>query len=116
MRSHHPGSAQPLVPEYRPGSCELIFIHLAHAHRKVAVADPAGATDMAVDRNIVWRISADQVDGFIAEKRRIGACLARIAANEFVTPEHPQVARLRSRGTLVPIGRDRVLDRGVRAI
>jgi hypothetical protein len=94
----------------------LIFIQLAHAHRKVAVADPPGATDMAVDRNIVGRISTDQVDGFITQKLRIGACFARIAANEFVTPEHPQVAWLRNSGTLVPIGRDRVLDRGVRAI
>ena len=67
-------------------ACELIFIHLAHAHRKVAVADPPGATDMAVDRNIVGRISADQVDGFIAEKHRIGSRFASIAADEFVTP------------------------------
>src|ERR1700726_5015420 len=62
-------------------ACELIFIHLAHAHRKVAMADSPGATDMAVDRNIVGRISTDQVDGFITEKRRIGARFARIAAN-----------------------------------
>ena len=79
-------------------ACELIFIHLAHAHRKVAVADPPGATDMAVDRNIVGRISADQVDDFITEKRRIGARFARIAANEFVPPEHPKVTRLRNSG------------------
>src|SRR3984893_7564074 len=83
-------------------ACELIFIHLAHAHRKVAVADPPGATDMAVDGNIVWRISADQVDGFIAEKRRIGSRFACIAANEFVPPEHPKVAGLRNSGLTLP--------------
>jgi hypothetical protein len=76
----------------------LFFIRLADPHRKVAVADAPGATDMAVDGKIVWRISADQVDGFIAEKRRISACFARIAANEFVTPEHPKVPWLRNRG------------------
>ena len=95
---------------------ELIFIHLADAHRKVAVADAAGATDMAVDRNIVGRISTDQVDDFTAQKRRIGARVARIAADEFVTPEHPKVARLCNSGTLVPIGRYIVLDRGIRTI
>ena len=97
-------------------ACELIFIHLAHAHRKVAMADPPGATDMAVDGNIVWRICADQVDGFIAEKRRIGSRFASIAADEFVTPEYPKVARLRNSGSLVPLGRYIVLDRGIRAI
>ena len=45
---------------------------------------------MAVDRNIVWRISTDQVDDFITEKRRIGARFTRIAADEFVTPEYPE--------------------------
>src|ERR1700720_2275329 len=84
-------------------ACELFFIHLADAHRKVAVADPPGATDMAVDRNIVGRISTDQVDGFIAEKRRIGARFARIAADEFVSPEYPKVTRLRNSGPLVLI-------------
>jgi hypothetical protein len=72
---------------------KLIFIHLAHAHRKVAVADPPGATDMAIDRNIVGRISTDQVDHFIAQKRCIGSRFASIAADEFVTPEYPKVAR-----------------------
>src|SRR5580704_19748160 len=85
-------------------ACELVLVHLAHAHRKVAMADPPGAADMAVDRNIVWRISTDQVD-FITEKRRIGARFARIATDEFVTPEDPKVARLRNCGYLVPIGR-----------
>jgi hypothetical protein len=71
---------------------------------------------MAVDRNIVRWIGAHQVDGFIAEKRRISARFARIAANEFVTPEHPKVAWLRYSRPIVPIGRDLVLDRGIRAI
>src|SRR4029077_752797 len=97
-------------------ACELVLVHLAHAHRKVAMADPPEAADMAVDRHIVWRISTDQVDDFITEKRRIGARFARIAADEFVTPECPKVARLRSSGSLVPIGRYIVLDRGIRTI
>ena len=71
---------------------------------------------MAVDRNIVGRISTDQVDGFIAEKRRIGARFTRIAANEFVTPEYPKVTRLCNSRSIVPIGRYIVLDRGIRAI
>ena len=81
---------------------ELIFIHLADAHRKVAVADTPGAADMAIDRNIERWISAHQVDDFIAEKRRIGARFACIAADEFVTPEHPKVTRLRA--ALAPSG------------
>jgi len=52
----------------------------------------------------------------ITQKRRIGARFARIAANEFVTPEYPKVTRLRNSGSLVPIGRYIVLDRGIRAI
>jgi len=33
-------------------------------------------------------------DPLLTEKRRIGARFARIAADEFVTPEHPKVTRL----------------------
>src|ERR1700731_1108681 len=80
-------------------ACELTLVHLAHAHRKVAMADPPGATDMAVDRNIVGRISTDQVDDFITEKRRIGARIAGISADEFVMPEYPKVTRLRNSGS-----------------
>jgi len=82
---------------------ELIFIHLAHAHREVAVADAPGATDVAVDRNIVWWIGTDQIDGFSAEKRRIGGSFARISAEEFVTSEYPKVTRLRNGRSIVPI-------------
>jgi hypothetical protein len=93
MRSHHPAARRRSSQSIDQEACELIFIHLADAHRKVAVADPPGATDMAVDRNIVWRISTDQVDGFITQKRRIGTRFARIAANEFVPPEYRTTTR-----------------------
>jgi hypothetical protein len=83
---------------------ELIFIHLADAHREVAVADAARAADMAVDRNVVRRIRADQIDDFIAEKRGIGVRVARISAEKLMTPEQPKVSWPRNRGSVMPIG------------
>src|SRR5215216_7443480 len=74
---------------------KLVFVHFAHAHREVPVADAPRATDVAVDRNIVWWIGTDQIDGFIAEKRRIGSRFARISTDEPVTPDRPKVTRLR---------------------
>src|SRR5450631_381618 len=69
---------------------ELSFTHLADTHRKIAVADPPRPTDVTVDRNIVWRIGADQIDNFIAEKRCISARFARVAADELMPAEQPK--------------------------
>jgi hypothetical protein len=95
---------------------ELIFVHLPDAHGEVAVTDAPGPADMAVDWNVVRRIRTDQVDDFMIKKHRIGGGPACIAAKELVPAEQPKVARLRNSGPFVPIGRDRVFDRGVRAI
>src|ERR1035437_3877592 len=95
---------------------ELILVHLSYAHRKVAMADASGAANMTVDRNIVWRIRADEVDGIVTHEKVVGAAVACISTNKFVTTQQPEVAHLRNGGGIVSIRRDCVLARRVGAV
>ena len=45
------------------------LVHFADTHGKFAVADAPGAAYMAVNRNIVRRVSEYQVAVFVAEQR-----------------------------------------------
>lgn len=83
--------------------------------RRVGAKEGDGLAGLQrVDRCVFRRLLRN--DERIAQKRRICARFARISADEFVTPEQPKVARLRNSGTLVPIDRYIVLDRGIHAI
>ena len=68
--------------------------HLAGAHRELAMADPAGAADMAVDRHIVGRVGEDQVDALAAEQPLVVLAPAGVAADQPVTAEQPEVAHV----------------------
>src|SRR6266446_2369054 len=92
---------------------ELFLVHLSCTHCKVAMANASGAADMAVDRNIEWRIRAYKVDGVVTHEKGIGAPVARISADQFVATQKPEVAQPRNGGRIVPIRWDGVLDRSV---
>ena len=66
--------------------------HLARGHRELGVLDAARAADMPVDRNVVRRIGEHQVDRLVAEQCRIVRVAPRVAADQLVAPEQPQVA------------------------
>src|SRR5438094_63946 len=66
--------------------------------------------------NVVGRVRAEQVNDLVIQKRRIGGSLAGITAKELVPPEQPQITWPRDSGRFMLIRRDRVFDRGVRAI
>ncbi len=61
---------------------ELGLAHLAAAHGEVAMANPAEATDMAVDRNVVWRVREHELRLGAFEQVIVGGFVARIPAQQ----------------------------------
>ncbi len=58
-------------------NCEFLFAHFADAHREFAMPNSARAADMAVDRYVVRRIGADEIDNVVAQKGAVGCAIAR---------------------------------------
>jgi hypothetical protein len=66
--------------------------HLAYPHRELAMAHPAEAADMAVNRHVVWWIGEDEVDLLGSKKRLIIGRPPCISTDQTMTPELPDVS------------------------
>ncbi len=66
--------------------------HLARRHGELAVAHLARAADVAIDRHIVGRIGEDEVDPLAGEQPLVGGRIARVAAEQPVTAQPPDLA------------------------
>ena len=66
--------------------------HLAGGHLELAVLDRAEASDMAIDRDIVWRVRKYQPRLFAIHQVVIGRRIAGIGAKQSVVTEVPEVA------------------------
>ena len=60
--------------------CELAFVHLTGAHRKLAMVNATEAADMAVNRNIVRRIRKDELRLGAFQHAAVGGLVASITA------------------------------------
>src|ERR1700730_9513401 len=72
--------------------------------------------NMAVNRNIVRRVSEYQVDVFVAEQRCIGVCVAGVTTNEPMAPQDPKVSRSAHSRSITLIRRDLVLGCRIGAV
>ena len=72
---------------------ECLARHFAGPHGELAMADAAEPAHVSIDRNIVGRISEDEIGAFVAQKALERLTLSRIPTQEPVAPEQPQVAR-----------------------
>ena len=67
--------------------------HFAGPHGELAMADAAEPAHVSIDRNIVGRISEDEIGAFVAQEALERLTLSQIPTQEPVAPEQPQVAR-----------------------
>src|SRR3954447_2095122 len=72
---------------------ELGPIHLACCHRERTMMDRAKAAHMAIDRQIVGRHRGM----FVAQQRPEGLGIERVAAQDAMATEDPQIAELAER-------------------
>jgi hypothetical protein len=82
---------------------ELGFGHFACGHGELAVLHRAEAADMAVDRNIVGGIGEYHLRTLISKQTGINGGIRRIAADQPVFTDQPEIARACD-------GRARVVD------
>jgi hypothetical protein len=75
-----------------PSRLTSALVHLARGHGEFAVLDLARAADMTVDLHVVGRIGENGAGTVFAHQMPIGIGILRIAANELVTPEMPDIA------------------------
>ena len=73
---------------------EFGFAHLAAAHGEVAMVDAAEAADMAVDLHVVGRVGEHELAPWRLQQGIVGRLVARIAAQQAVMSEQPQVAQV----------------------
>ena len=78
---------------------EFCLAHLAAAHREVAMTDAAEATDVAIDGDIVGRIGEHKFRLGACEQLSVGGLVPRIAAQQAMATEQPQIASLGDRRT-----------------
>ena len=71
---------------------KLRLAHLARRHVEFPVANAAQSGHMAIDRHIIWRIREDEIGGLVAHEQPIGVGLARIAADQTVVAQLPDIA------------------------
>src|SRR5262245_37367635 len=79
--------------------------HLAGGHRKLAVTDLTEPTHMAVDRKIIGRVGENHFGLVALHKSSDDRRVARVAANEPVPPEPPDIACLAARWNRVWLGK-----------
>ena len=82
------------VPRKAVNSCPG---HLARGHGELAVLDPAGAADVAVDRHVVGRVGEDHLRALVAEQPVVGRGLEGVAADHPMRAEVPDIADLGDR-------------------
>ena len=81
--------------EHRFQKCdEFGLVHLAAAHGKIAMTNATEATDIAVDRDIVWRVREHEFRLGAFEQALVGGRIAGICAEQTVVSQHPQVSGL----------------------
>ena len=78
---------------------EFRLAHLAAAHREFAMTNAAEAADMAIDRDVVGRIGEHEFRLGAFEQLIVGGLVARIAAQQAMATEQPQIAGLGDRRT-----------------
>ena len=78
--------------------------HLARRHREVAMADFAEPTDVAVDCDVIGRISEDHFGFFAVHEIGDHAAIQRVAADKPVRPEPPDISRPTARRRSVRLG------------
>ena len=86
----------------RQESCELLARHLARRHGELAMADLAEPTDIAIDRDVVRRVGEDHFGLLAVHQGRDVSWIERVAADEPMWPEPPDVARAAARSGTSP--------------
>ena len=71
---------------------ELGLGHLARCHLEILMVDRPEATDVAVDRDVVWRVAEHHLGAVITHQPLVGLLLQGAAAQEKVLAELPQIA------------------------
>ena len=69
--------------------------HFACGHRKFAMRNPAVAAGVAINYNIIWRISKSCGGFLIFEQFAVRAFFKRASAADTMLPEEPQIPRNR---------------------
>src|SRR5262249_12406346 len=89
------GAARAVAREEREHAlqeaAELCFAHLPAGHGKLAVHDGALAADMALDGHVIGRIGEHHLRGTALQQPLIARRLERIAAQQAMAPERPEV-------------------------
>jgi hypothetical protein len=75
----------------------LLGIHLSRSHREFAMADPPLARDMPCYRHVVGRVGEDRLRHRAVHQPPIGRPVERIAAEDPVPIQAPQIAGLGDR-------------------
>ena len=78
---------------------EFRLAHLAGAHREFAMTNAAEAADMAIDRDVVRRIGEHKFRLGACEQLIVGGLVSRIAAQQAMATEQPQISGLGDRRT-----------------
>src|SRR5260370_374532 len=103
--AHGRGMTERQLEEAREG----LSRHLTDPPRELTMTDPTEATNMAVNRNGVGRIREDEI-GELALKQAIDTLtVARIAAQEPMPTEQPEVAGAGRRQNRVKESRDLIV-------
>src|SRR5690606_5780489 len=88
---------------------KLLCTHFAGSHGKLTVLDCAGAADMALDRDIVGRVSEDHLRSLASHQRGDSFSVECAAADQPVCAELPEITESASHRSIV--GWDDVLVR-----
>src|SRR5215207_6807612 len=72
--------------------CEGLRGHFAGSHGELAMTHPAEAADMAIDRHVVGWVREDEIRGFSFHQPREALGVPRVAAQEPMTIEEPDVS------------------------
>src|SRR5256885_16230186 len=72
---------------------ELVLRHFPRGHGKLSMLDAPKAGNMAIDADIIGRIREDEVRAIVAHQKAVGRRIGRIAANEDMFSEKPDVTR-----------------------
>ena len=83
---------------------EFRLAHLAAAHGEVAMTNAAEAADMAIDGNVVGRIGEHEFRLAACEQMIVGGFVARIATQQAMGTEQPQISGLADRRTRRRLG------------
>jgi len=78
---------------------ELRLLHLAAAHREIAMSEPTKTRDVVLDRNVVRGVRERELRLVTFEQALVDGPIASITAQEAVAAKPPHVSGLADRRT-----------------